>query len=97
MTAPILIVDDEAAIRRLVRGALERAGQSCEEAPTAAEAEAKSKKATWKSSGDTGVPKSFTKESIPTMTTPAEQAMSYRVFQGSKLEIPAVGEQKVAA
>ena len=38
MTAPILIVDDEPAIRRLVRGALERVGQPCEEAATAADA-----------------------------------------------------------
>ena len=38
MTAQILIVDDEAAIRRLVRGAVERAGLSAEEAATASEA-----------------------------------------------------------
>lgn len=38
MTAPILIADDEAAIRRLVRGALERAGQGCDEAASATEA-----------------------------------------------------------
>lgn len=38
MTGRILIVDDEPAIRRLVRAALERAGFSVEEAPTAAEA-----------------------------------------------------------
>ncbi len=38
MTAPILIVDDEPAIRRLVRGALERAGERADEAATAAEA-----------------------------------------------------------
>ena len=38
MTAPILIVDDEPAIRRLVRGALEREGQRAEEAATAADA-----------------------------------------------------------
>ena len=38
MTAQILIVDDEPAIRRLVRGAVERAGLSVEEAATAAEA-----------------------------------------------------------
>ena len=31
MTAQILIVDDEAAIRRLVRGAVERAGLTAEE------------------------------------------------------------------
>lgn len=37
MTAPILIIDDEAAIRRLVRGAIERSGQSADEASTAAE------------------------------------------------------------
>lgn len=35
MTAQILIVDDEAAIRRLVRGAVERAGLSVDEAETA--------------------------------------------------------------
>lgn len=38
MTAQILIVDDEPAIRRLVRGAVERAGLSVEEAGSAAEA-----------------------------------------------------------
>ena len=38
MTPPILIVDDESAIRRLVRGAIERAGMHCAEANTAAEA-----------------------------------------------------------
>ena len=38
MTAQILIVDDEAAIRRLVRGAVERAGLSVDEAATAADA-----------------------------------------------------------
>ena len=38
MTPPILIVDDEPAIRRLVRGALQRAGQASEEAATAREA-----------------------------------------------------------
>ena len=38
MTPPILIVDDEVAIRRLVRGALERSGYACAEAATATEA-----------------------------------------------------------
>ncbi len=38
MTARILVVDDEPAIRRLVRGALERAGHDVAEAATAAEA-----------------------------------------------------------
>ena len=38
MTAPILIVDDEPAIRRLVRGALTRAEYDSAEAATAAEA-----------------------------------------------------------
>ena len=38
MTPPILIVDDEPAIRRLVRGALARAGHDSAEAATAAEA-----------------------------------------------------------
>ena len=38
MTAPILIVDDESAIRRLLRGALERAGQKADEAETAVQA-----------------------------------------------------------
>jgi len=38
MTGRILIVDDEAAIRRLVRGAVERAGDTVSEAATAAEA-----------------------------------------------------------
>ena len=37
MTAPILIIDDEAAIRRLVRGAIERGGWQAEEAASAAE------------------------------------------------------------
>lgn len=37
MTAPILVIDDEPAIRRLVRGAAERAGFIVEEASTAAE------------------------------------------------------------
>jgi two-component system KDP operon response regulator KdpE len=37
VTAPLLIIDDEPAIRRLVRGALERAGLATEEAGTAAE------------------------------------------------------------
>jgi two-component system, OmpR family, KDP operon response regulator KdpE len=38
MTAQILIVDDEPAIRRLVRGAVERAGLPVDEAANAAEA-----------------------------------------------------------
>ncbi len=38
MTAQILIVDDEPAIRRLVRGAVERAGHRVDEAATAADA-----------------------------------------------------------
>lgn len=38
MTGRILIVDDEPAIRRLVRGAVERAGYTVSEATTAAEA-----------------------------------------------------------
>lgn len=38
MTAQILIVDDEAAIRRLIRGAVERAGYAADEAASAAEA-----------------------------------------------------------
>lgn len=38
MTGQILIVDDEMAIRRLVRGAIERAGESAEEAENAASA-----------------------------------------------------------
>lgn len=38
MTAQLLVVDDEPAIRRLVRGAVERAGFSVAEAGTAAEA-----------------------------------------------------------
>ena len=38
MTGRILIVDDEPAIRRLVRGAVERAGYTVSEAGTAAEA-----------------------------------------------------------
>ena len=38
MTPRIVIVDDEPAIRRLVRGALERSGESAAEAATAAEA-----------------------------------------------------------
>lgn len=38
MTSRILIVDDEPAIRRLVRGAVERAGYSVEEAANAADA-----------------------------------------------------------
>lgn len=38
MTAPILIVDDEPAIRRLVRGALERQGLQADEAATSADA-----------------------------------------------------------
>lgn len=38
MTPPILIVDDELAIRRLVRGALERQGYACNEAANAAQA-----------------------------------------------------------
>jgi two-component system KDP operon response regulator KdpE len=37
MTAQILIIDDEPAIRRLVRGAIERAGLVTDEAATAAE------------------------------------------------------------
>lgn len=37
MTAPILIIDDEPAIRRLVRGAIERAGWRAEEAVNTAE------------------------------------------------------------
>lgn len=38
VTPPVLIIDDELAIRRLVRGALERGGFACAEAATAAEA-----------------------------------------------------------
>ncbi len=38
MTPRILIVDDEPAIRRLVRGSLERSGDEAAEAGTAAEA-----------------------------------------------------------
>ncbi|MDY7524303.1 response regulator [Sphingomonas sp. 10B4] len=38
MTGQILIVDDETAIRRLVRGAIERGGLTADEAGTAAEA-----------------------------------------------------------
>jgi len=38
MTGRILVVDDEVAIRRLVRGAVERAGDTVSEAATAAEA-----------------------------------------------------------
>lgn len=38
MVAQILVVDDEPAIRRLVRGAVERAGMHVDEAATAAEA-----------------------------------------------------------
>lgn len=38
MTAPILIVDDEPAIRRLVRGALERQGLQADEAANGSEA-----------------------------------------------------------
>ena len=45
MTAPILIIDDESAIRRLVRGALERAGLACDEAATAAEGLAMARRA----------------------------------------------------
>lgn len=45
MTAPILIVDDEQAIRRLVRGAAERAGIAIEEAGTAAEGLAMARRA----------------------------------------------------
>jgi two-component system KDP operon response regulator KdpE len=37
MTAAIVIIDDEPAIRRLVRGALERAGQSVDDAANAAD------------------------------------------------------------
>lgn len=37
MTAAVVVVDDEPAIRRLVRGALERAGHEVAEAATAAE------------------------------------------------------------
>jgi len=38
MTSPILVVDDEPAIRRLVRAAIERSGQHVDEATNAAEA-----------------------------------------------------------
>jgi two-component system KDP operon response regulator KdpE len=41
MTPAVLIVDDELAIRRLVRGALERHGYGCDEAGNAGEALAK--------------------------------------------------------
>ena len=37
MTAPILIIDDEAPIRRLLRGAIERGGWRADEAATAAD------------------------------------------------------------
>ena len=38
MTAPILVVDDEPAIRRLIRAAIERSGSQVDEAANAAEA-----------------------------------------------------------
>ena len=41
MSAPILIIDDEPAIRRLVRGALERAGHTVDDAANAADGLAK--------------------------------------------------------
>jgi two-component system KDP operon response regulator KdpE len=41
MSAPILIIDDEPAIRRLVRGALERAGHNADDAANAADGLAK--------------------------------------------------------
>ncbi len=44
MTGRILIVDDEAAIRRLVRGAVERAGYTVSEAATAADALAQARR-----------------------------------------------------
>lgn len=44
MTAQVLIVDDEPAIRRLIRGAVERAGHGADEAATAGEAMAAAKR-----------------------------------------------------
>jgi two-component system, OmpR family, KDP operon response regulator KdpE len=45
MTAPLLIIDDEPAIRRLVRGALDRAGFAADEASTAADGLAAARRA----------------------------------------------------
>ena len=45
MTGSILIIDDEAAIRRLVRGALEREGHAVEDAANAADGLAKAHRA----------------------------------------------------
>ncbi len=45
MTAPILIIDDEPAIRRLVRGALERAGHGVDDAVSAADGLAQAQRA----------------------------------------------------
>lgn len=45
MTARILIIDDELAIRRLVRGAIERSGEHADEAANAAEGLAFAKRA----------------------------------------------------
>jgi two-component system KDP operon response regulator KdpE len=45
MTATILVIDDEPAIRRLVRGALERAGHSVDDAATAADGLARAQRA----------------------------------------------------
>lgn len=45
MTSRILVVDDELAIRRLVRGAIERTGESADEASTAADGLAFAKRA----------------------------------------------------
>ena len=44
MTSRILIIDDELAIRRLVRGAIERSGEVADEAGTAAEGLASAKR-----------------------------------------------------
>ncbi len=70
MTGRVLIVDDEPAIRRLVRGALERAGYSVSEAANAADALTEARRETCELVLlDLGLPDRDGIELVPLLTT----------------------------